>query len=119
MSEGSAFEFTPAGVQPLAPAQPGGVISASDAIAKLREQVDAQERARTPVRVAPVSPLSSASLKPGSLKKQIRDRLRVVNAELKKMKRLEEEAAELKRLLAAAKAPPAGVTSINSARKSG
>jgi hypothetical protein len=117
MSEGSAFEFTPGGVQPLAPAQPGGVISASDAIAKLREQVDAQERARTPARVA--APLSSASLKPGSLKKQIRDRLRVVNAELKKMKRLEEEAAELKRLLAAAKAPPAGVTSINSARKSG
>lgn len=116
---GQAFEFTPGGVQPLAPTAPAGVVvPAGQAIAKIREQFESQERSRTGAEPQNERPLIR-TLQPGSLVKQIRERLRVIRAELKALRRLEHEEAELKRLLAAAKAPPAAVTHITSARKSG
>lgn len=119
---GQAFQFVPGmGAVPLEPAMPaGGVIGAGDAIAALRSQVEAQEAARTPGKHSPAAPQTSAPLPRGrSLVAQIRDRLKVVRHELKALRRLEREEAELKRLLVAAKAPPAPVTHITSARKSG
>jgi len=111
---GQAFEFTPNGPQVLAPtaANAPGVTNAAEAVARIREQVDAKEQARGAV-VAP------KALRGRSLVAQIRDRLKAVRAELKALRRLEREEAELKRLLAAAKQPPAAVTHITSARKSG
>lgn len=118
-----AFEFTPAGIRPLQEPVPGGTIGAGDAIAALRAQVDAQEAKRVaakPAQAAPRStPAESKPLKPKSLIGQIRARLTEIRRELKRLHALELEAGELERLLAAAKAPPAGVTHINSARKSG
>jgi hypothetical protein len=119
---GQAFQFVPGvGAVPLETAvSAGNIIGAGDAIAALRAQVDAQEAQRAPGK-PPATPASpSAPLSRGRpLVSQIRDRLKVVRAELKALRRLEREEAELKRLLVAAKAPPAPVTHITSARKSG
>lgn len=121
MSQGEAFQFTPTGVTPLEEPQPvGGVIPAAEAIARIRAQGEAREQSAraTPApktNIAPAQPLPRGR----SLVAQIRDRLKVVRAELKALSRLEREEAELKRLLAAAKQPPAHVTHITSARKSG
>lgn len=54
-----------------------------------------------------------------SLVKEIRERLRAIQRELKHHERLQREAAELRRMLAAAKQPPATVADIHKPRKSG
>lgn len=116
----SAFEFTPGGVQPLTDAPATGVIPAGEAIRSLRAQVDASEAARVvPPTKSSKTQLSSAPLTRKSFLPELRARQRVVRAELKRMRGLEDEDAELSRLIAAAKAPPAHVTPITNARKSG
>jgi hypothetical protein len=124
MSAGQAFEFTPGGIQPLAaPSLTGpspAVIPAGQAIATLRQQVAEQEAAREAPKATPIrASVAPAALTGRALIKNIRARLREVSAELKRLDRLRREQAELKRLLAAAKQPPASVASIHSARKSG
>ncbi len=124
---GSAFEFTPGGVRPLAldGAAPTAVIPAGQAIAALKQQVADQEAARAtsanrhdgPRAVAEAA--LATNLTGRSLVAQIRARLRIVRGELKRLAKLEREEAELKRLLAAAKQPPAKVTDIHQARRSG
>ncbi len=120
---GQAFEFTPAGIRDLVQpeaVQPG-VINAADAIANLRAAVDAQEAARA--KPAPAKQGSATTtpkpLTRQSFRKELRARLALVERELKRMQGLADEAAELRRLLAALKAPPAKVTDITQARKSG
>jgi hypothetical protein len=119
---GQSFEFTPAGVQPLAlsPVAPGSIIPAGQAIAALKQQVAEQEAARAaPAPAKTRQPLAGVALTGKSLVKQIRIRLAEVTRELRRLAALEREQAELKRLLAAAKRPPASVADINRARKSG
>lgn len=124
---GNTFEFTPAGIREHGPegaAVNTGVVSAAQAVADLREQVAKQEAARAPtVRVGDsamvaTKPLPSAPLKRRHFVKELRARLRVVERQIKLLRDLEEEASEIRRLIAAAKAPPAKVTAINT-RKSG
>lgn len=118
---GAAFEFTPMGPRPLAEPSPvGGIVQAGAAIAAIRAQVDEQDRARAGIAsTGAAAPIAAAKLKPGSLKRQIRERLKIVKAELRRMRGLEQEVEELERMLVAAKTLPARVTPINSARKSG
>lgn len=130
---GEAFEFTPGGIQPLAPPVPtAGTISAAVAVAALREQVadkelrEAQERkaargpsARETSHELGAKAALSAPLNRRSFVSELRARLAQVRRELKAKRRLEAEEAELVRLIAAAKQPPARVTPITSARKSG
>jgi hypothetical protein len=123
---GQAFEFTPGGVQPLQASAPAaGIIPAGEAVRALRAQGEQNEKLRTPPDIGPKATevfarvALTSGLNRRSFTKELRERLRVVRAELKALRRLEREEAELKRLLAAAKAPPAAVTHITSARKSG
>jgi hypothetical protein len=116
---GQAFEFTPGGVQPLAlPAQaPGAVINARDAIESIKAAHVEHVNSAKPPSAKQVT--ASKPIKRASLVKQIRLRLRDIERELKSLGRLQLEAAELRRLLAAAKQPPAAVADIHKARKSG
>jgi len=119
---GQSFEFTPAGIRPLdaAPIAAGEVIPAAQAIAALKAQVATQEAARPVGRSThPAALEPTPHLTGKSLVKQIRARLADVRRELKRLRKLEAEEAELKRLLAAAKQPPARVTDIHQARRSG
>jgi hypothetical protein len=118
---GEAFEFTPAGVQPLSsPTATAGTINAADAVAALREQVARQDAARSLQAASKAAPAASAKpLSRRSFVRDLRDRLAQVRRELKTKRLLESEEAELVRLIAAAKQPPARVTPITSARKSG
>ena len=123
-----SYEFGPDGPRLLQDAGPmGGIVNARDAIAQMK----ASATAETPVallpeqvRALPVTP--SARVKTGtaplnrrSFVAELRSRLAEVRRELKAKRRLESEEHELVRLIAAAKQPPARVTPINSARKSG
>lgn len=115
-----AFEFAPGGPRPLGNAEPA-VIPAAQAIATLRAQQTEtppallpEARPRSPKVLATAERITRKSFLP-----ELRTRLRVVETEIRRMRGLEDEAAELKRLIAAAKAPPAGVTDISTARKSG
>jgi hypothetical protein len=113
---GQGFEFRPGGVVPMAEpaASPGAIINAADAVAQIRAQGQAQAAAAptpTPARAA-------APIRKGSLVKEIRGRLRDIERALKDHERLKREATQLRRMLAAAKQPPATVADIH-ARKSG
>lgn len=115
-----AFEFAPGGPRPLGESGEPVIIPAAQAIAAFRAQAPAE----TPVARLPgekprakANPLDRITRK--SFLPELRARLRVVETEIRRMRGLEDEAAELKRLIAAAKAPPAGVTDISTARKSG
>ncbi len=118
MSEGQAFQFTPGGIQPLMQqtGSPGAVINAADAVAQMRAAADAQVSAVAPTaKVAkPVSKLARRSYA-----KELRERLRVVEREIKNLEWLQAEAVKLRRMLAAAKQPPATVADIHKSRKSG
>jgi hypothetical protein len=116
----SAFEFTNAGVRPLedSPA-PGGIINARAAIAAIEAQgreatVAPPVVAQSKPEASPTKPITRKSFVP-----ELKARLRVVEGEIRRLRALEDEAAELKRLIQAAKAPPAKVTDISTARKSG
>jgi hypothetical protein len=119
----STFEFTPSGIREYGPegaAVTTGVVSAAQAVADLREQVARQEAARPvgKVTVKTAPPTAISPLKRRYFVKELRARLRVVERQIKSLRGLEEEALEIRRLIAAAKAPPAKVTAINT-RKSG
>ncbi len=111
---GQSFQMTPGGIEPLAtPATaPGQVINARDAIAQMQAHAQAQAAAQPPARL-PTKPIRRVSLV-----KEIRERLRAIEREVKSLERLQREAAELRRMLAAAKQPPASVADIHKARKS-
>ncbi|HVJ19915.1 MAG TPA: hypothetical protein VM686_31085 [Polyangiaceae bacterium] len=117
MSQG--FEFTPGGVRPMQePAAPAGtIINARDAIAQMQASAPAQA-----AHVAPSAPARAAApapIKRASLVKEIRGRLRDIERALKDHERLKREATQLRRMLAAAKQPPATVADIHKSRKSG
>lgn len=116
----SAFEFTPSGVRELRPVDgaAGGIVPAAQAVADLREQVAQQEATRGRPKMSAVR-ADPAPVKRRQFVKELRARLRVVERQIKSLRELEDEAAEIKRLIAAAKAPPAKVTDITTARKSG
>jgi hypothetical protein len=116
---GEAFQFTPGGVVPLEDAQPAGaVIPAAQAIAQIRAHGQAQ--APQSALPAPVAARPAARpLERRSFLRELKARLADVRRELRAKRRLENEEAELVRLIAAAKQPPANVTPITSARKSG
>ncbi len=113
---GQAFQFTPGGVEPLVSPTTfaGQVIPAAEAVAQLRAQVAAQ-----PVHTPAKQPLATKPIRRVSLVKEIRERLRAIEREIKSLERLQREAAELRRMLAAAKQPPATVADIHKSRKSG
>jgi hypothetical protein len=117
---GQAFEFTPGGIKPLvAPSvAPGTVINAADAVAQMRAAQQAQVAAAPALPVAKPA-IGTKPIRRRSLVKEIRERLRAVEREIKGLDRLKREAAELRRLLAAAKQPPATVADLHQARKSG
>lgn len=115
----SSFEFTPSGIRARDDADaPAGIVNAAAAVAQLREQVAQQEAARAVPKRATKNavPEKSEPLKRRHFVKELRSRLKVVERQIKALRELEEEAAEIKRLIAAAKAPPAKVTDIAKAR---
>jgi hypothetical protein len=119
---GQSFEFTPGGIRPLEEQtpQPTGVINAADAVASLQAAVAAQEAARSKPGPSPIGKRPTEQpLTRRSFRRELRARLAVVEREIKRLRGLEDEAAELRRLLAALRAPPARVTDITQARKSG
>lgn len=95
-----------------------GVVSASAAVQQLRDQVASQEAQRPQGRAqaARIAKAAPSVIKPRSFVKELRARLRVVEREIKAIRRLEDEAVEIRRLIAAA-TEPAKV--LNIARKSG
>jgi hypothetical protein len=119
---GQGFEFTPGGVIPLAAPVPGagGTINAADAVAQMRAAQQAHV-STVAVHSAPAAKpvIGAQPIRRRSLIKEIRDRLRAVERELKSHARLQREASELRRLLAAAKQPTATVADIHQARKTG
>jgi hypothetical protein len=114
---GQSFQFTPGGVEPLAEPSvpPGAIINAGAAVEAMRRQGVAKA---APV-AQPAHPAQHKPLKRRSLVQQIRAELRDAERELKRLKRVERDVAELRRLLAAAKQPPATVADIHKTRKSG
>ncbi len=120
----SAFEFTPGGVKELdADATVGGItpINAGDAVKHLQAQVVQHDAAKA-VATKPLAPSRvelPAPLKRRHFVKELKARLSVVERQIKNLRDLEEEAAEIKRLIAAAKAPPAKVRPITTARSAG
>ena len=122
-----SYEFGPDGPRLLQDAGPmGGIVNARDAIA----QTKASATAETPVallpeqvRALPVTPQAGikkgAPLNRRSFVAELKAHLSEIRRELKAKHLLESEEHELVRLIAAAKQPPARVTPINSARKSG
>jgi len=117
---GQSFEFTPTGIQPLAePVSAQGTINAADAVNAIRAQGAKQEAARSAPAPSSAGIKKGAPLNRRSFVAELRARLSEVRRELKAKRRLESEEHELVRLIAAAKQPPARVTPITSARKSG
>lgn len=130
MAEGQAFEFTPGGIvelkedgqsqgQPIAP----GIMAGGAALEAARAQQPVaipQSAPRLPADArAPVVPGDAPKLNRREWRKELQARLKVVQREIKRLRSLEDEEAELQRLIAAAKQPPAKVTRIDSARRSG
>lgn len=129
----SSFEFTPGGVRELGAEDfaTSGTINAGDAVRQLQAQVAQQEAARVVAPAKKAAPLvyeidtvpldekRITPLKRRHFVKELRARLSVVERQIKNLRALEDEAAEIKRLIAAAKAPPAKVTPITTARSAG
>lgn len=119
----SSFEFTPNGIRERLPEEEaaGAVVPAAQAVADLKAKVAAvQEAAREhAVRTSSRQPAPLPEpIKRRHFVKELRARLRIVERHIKSLRGLEDEAAEIRRLIAAASAPPAKVTAIT-ARKSG
>jgi hypothetical protein len=127
----SSFEFTPGGVKELGAeaSNATATINAGDAIRAMKDQVAQQEAARAvpagktvkltyDISALPAKPVTPP-LKRRHFVKELRARLAVVERQIKNLRELEDEAAEIKRLIAAAKAPAAKVTPITTARSAG
>lgn len=123
--EGQAFLFTPMGAVPMRPDgtplevidSPVDKIAEFSPIATAREiqQQHVSDRpapralpARQTVisRPTPAHASIDSAMKPGEVVKAARARAKAIRAELRRMKRLEQELAELDRLIAAAKQKP-------------
>ncbi|HEY3495269.1 MAG TPA: hypothetical protein VGK73_11310 [Polyangiaceae bacterium] len=125
---GAAFEFTPAGIRPLAldgeavppvaPATPA-TVAVTKQPAKVSLPADFAERAAETYEANRKEPADRKPLKRREYRKELRARLKQVQREIKALRSLEDEEAELKRLIAALNQPAGTVRSINSARKSG
>jgi hypothetical protein len=122
----SGFEFRPGGIVPMQEpaAAPGAIINAADAVAQIRAAGQAQAAAAPAPAPAPdprmgMHRVAPAPIRKGSLVKEIRGRLRDIERALKDHERLKREATQLRRMLAAAKQPPATVADIHKSRKSG
>jgi hypothetical protein len=127
---GEAFEFTPGGIFEIKPegqaqgqAIAPGIAAGGAALEAARAQQPAPERAAT-LGDSVTRPLKAAQVEPQKLnrrewRKELQARLKVVQREIKRLRSLEDEEAELQRLITAAKQPPAKVTRIDSARRSG
>lgn len=115
------IEFTPRGLKQHddAAAPVTGVVSAAAAVAQLKEQFAAQEAARVAAPAAKRTDAPLEILKPRHFVKELRARLRAVERQIRALRRLEDEAAEIRRLIAAAKSPPARVRNITTARTAG
>lgn len=117
---GQGFVLTPNGIRPLEPSSGGAVVKASDFVATLAAVPRPADAAATPKATSAHAPKASAPqrLSRREYAKELRARLRLVERDIKQLRELEEERAEIKRLLAALKAPPARVTTLH-ARQSG
>jgi hypothetical protein len=130
--DGQAFEFTPGGIfelkpegQPQGQAIAPGIMAGGAALEAARAQQP--DAAQQPMRAALADPIGAPKtliVEPQKLnrrewRKELQARLKVVQREIKRLRSLEDEEAELQRLIAAAKQPPAKVTRIDSARRSG
>lgn len=130
--DGQAFEFTPGGIfelkpegehqgQPIAP----GIMAGGAALDAARAQQAQAIPAAQPGRAALKNDAISRALPPleklnrREWRRELQARLKIVQREIKRLRSLEDEEAELTRLIAAAKQPPAKVTRIDSARRSG
>jgi hypothetical protein len=116
---GQSFEFTPAGIIPLdiGPTQALGggqpkrnPPSAQDVAVVARGPVVA-DRARTTKDTAPVPQNGS----PGAVVKAAKARAKEIRVDLKRMRGLQKELAELERLLKAAREKPAKVQPLRRA----
>jgi hypothetical protein len=105
----SGFEFTPLGITPLVdkPAvtgseQPSGFAFAPAVVARAPRQASLPGIAPAPVAVAPTRVAASAPMTTQNVMKLARARLRDLDREIKRLRALETERDELRRLLAAA-----------------
>lgn len=123
MSEqGQAFQFTFGGMRVLTEGE-GGLVPSAEVIPHAEPAPQALAEDQTEPRVvfrAPVQAPAGAKeqLKPRNSKdvvKQAKSRLKDIKAELKYHDRLKKEAAELERLIAAAKEKPSNLRSIKRA----
>jgi hypothetical protein len=129
MSEGQAILFTPDG--PVAfPADSKVMLVAQEGDpekmsgAAVHRYIQREEPIATPpqqslpfVAAQPPEPVASIPItSPGGVLKAAKARAQQIRAELRNMKRLEKELAELERLIAAAKKPVAIVRNIDHAR---
>jgi hypothetical protein len=117
----AGFVLTPGGIKPLeeAATPAGGVVPAGQFVETLKNATAAHEEQREVTASIATQKAKGQRLERRQYAIELRGRLRVVEREIKALRALEEERAEIKRLLAALKAPPAKVTDISSARKSG
>lgn len=121
---GAGFQYTPFGMLPLDQAVPTSTTEHPGAVLEVHRDAPTAEGDSHPVKQAePVKraekrapAIASAPLTPGALVKQARARVREIKAELRRMRALEKELAELERLIRAAKQrPQSNVRALRSA----
>lgn len=118
----SAFQFTAQGIQPLAPDAPAVSTHSDDhgpGFPKFSPAVvpvfaDAAVPV-APKKAPPSAPAPAPVFKTQNVSTLMRARLRDVEREIKRLKALEKERDELKRMLAAAKKPITNVRALNRA----
>jgi uncharacterized protein with von Willebrand factor type A (vWA) domain len=122
--EGQAFMFTPGGAIPMA--QDGTPLATTGASTTEMSPGTVRRGAQTMLalpdlapRVSELTPPSTTALRPKDVVKAAKARVREIRAELRHMKRLEQQLGELERLIAAAKHKPVAlVRNIDHARQS-
>lgn len=105
------YEFTPAGIVPIdaTPATASDKMHGAAVPSAELDEDDDKERvptAKAPSAISPRTPPKSVPLKPRDVIKLARARLREVNREISRIKKLEKERDELSRLVAAADGKP-------------
>lgn len=114
---GQGFVLTPNGIKQLEPSSGGAVVSAAGFVAALSQAPRPADATPAPSST-PVKPATTQRFERRHYAKELRARLKEVDRALSALRQLENERAEIKRLLAALKAPPATVTPLH-ARRSG